>query len=186
VRIRDRQIEELGVMFGVLEHVLEQDRMSDRAALRSEGLLNATHVLVFRYVALHPECTVGAIAAGTGISQASATKSVDRLVHLGWVARREGELDRRMAIMTLTDLGTEVWCEREARERTRWERIVSQMGPGELRNLLKGLKGLLGVRLAQEPEVIAPACQRCGPSCHDDCVVFLAHLAIHGTPIESP
>lgn len=173
-------------MLGVLEHVLEQDRLADQEALQPDGALNATQIQVFRFVALHPGCTVGAIAAGTAISQASATKSVDRLVLLGWVDRREGDSDRRMALMTLTETGEAVWAERESRDRARWERIVSHMGPGELRSLLKGLKGLLGVRLAQDPAGIAGACRRCGPHCHDDCVVFQAHLAIHGAPIASP
>ena len=186
VRIRDRQIEELDVLMGVLEHVLDQDRDFDRTQVHPDGALNSTQIQVFRYVALHPGCTVGSIASGTGISQASSTKSVDRLVHLGWVDRREGDTDRRLALMTLTDDGAKVWQERENRERTRWERIVSHMGPGELRSLLKGLRGLLGVRLAQDPARIAEACRHCGPGCHVDCVVFQAHLAIHGTPIPSP
>ena len=174
------------MLLGVLEHLLEVDRARNRLDMAASDAINSTQVMVFRHVALHPGCTVGAIASGQAISQATVTKSIDRLVELGWVSRREGDIDRRMAVLTLTETGMVEWTSWSSRERVALDRMVTRMAPGELRGLLKGLRGMLGPRLVQDPEGIDAACRRCGPGCHEDCVVYQAHLALHGTPIDSP
>ena len=51
---------------------------------------------------------IGEVAEGLGVSVATAGRNVEQLTVLGLVHRREGEDDRRIKLVTLSDSGSEI------------------------------------------------------------------------------
>jgi len=67
--------------------------------------LHQVHALMF--VKSHQPVRISDLAHDLGISPASASVLVDRLVESGWIDRREGSEDRRVTFLHLTPSSTE-------------------------------------------------------------------------------
>jgi len=67
--------------------------------------LSIAESIVLRYLGQGPQ-NVAAVATCLAITQSAASRSVDRLVHDGYVARQENPDDRRQKQLSLTPKGT--------------------------------------------------------------------------------
>ncbi|BCB82819.1 MarR family winged helix-turn-helix transcriptional regulator [Phytohabitans suffuscus] len=95
-RIRHEDLVRLRMTLGRLGRVLRQQN--------DDGLSYALISLMFAIHRMQP-ATAGDLAAGEGVSPPSVTRSLNRLVELGLVAREADPVDRRNAVISLTAAG---------------------------------------------------------------------------------
>jgi DNA-binding MarR family transcriptional regulator len=95
-RIRHEDLVRLRMTLGRLGRVLRQQT--------DDGLSYALISLMFAIHRMQP-ATAGDLAASEGVSPPSVTRSLNRLVELGLVAREADPVDRRNAVISLTTAG---------------------------------------------------------------------------------
>ena len=92
-----------------------------------------------------------AIAAAVGVSPASTTGFLDRLVEQGFIARETDPDDRRAQLIRLTETGTSLIGDLFVRGRQHLRAALEQMSDADLRALDRGLSALRdATRLAFE------------------------------------
>jgi DNA-binding MarR family transcriptional regulator len=82
----------------------------EEALLRevSGGMLTRSQLKLLKLIAQTDAHSIGDVAAFLGVSNAAASKAVDKLVRRGWVGRAEGATDRRAAELSLTPRSQQV------------------------------------------------------------------------------
>lgn len=123
--------------------------------------LTEVQLTCLRFVYLHPEPSVGAIADGLSVSNAASAKLVDRLVKKKLVIREEDQEDRRVLKIKLTVAGEELLAEIEKIEARQFEAIIQRLHPRERDALELGLTAFLKAALQNVTE-IEEVCLRCG------------------------
>nr|WP_237398962.1 MarR family transcriptional regulator [Rhodovulum sulfidophilum] len=89
-----------------LRRILRATELYGRELARAAGL-TAVQIRVLQIVAETGQSTPKTIATRMGVSQATMTTLIDRLVAKGLVDRRRSEADRRQMIIAITALGRE-------------------------------------------------------------------------------
>lgn len=87
----------------------------------------------------HGSTRLVALAERLGVNASTALRTVDRLIAVGMVRRRENENDRREVVIDLTPAGATVVSEVTARRRDAIEGIVSAMPADRRRGLVTSL-----------------------------------------------
>lgn len=70
--------------------------------------LFSTQWLVLRLISLKGSCTLAEIAKETRVEKPSVTRTIQKLIEIGYIETRQGE-DRREKYVLLTERGTEVY-----------------------------------------------------------------------------
>jgi DNA-binding MarR family transcriptional regulator len=125
------------------------------------GDLTEVQLACLRFVYLHPEPSVGAIADGLSFSNAASAKLVDRLVKKKLLIREEDQQDRRVLKIKLTPDGAQLLAEIEKIEARQFEEVIQRLNPQELESLEIGLVAFLKAAL-QEVNEVEEICLRCG------------------------
>jgi DNA-binding MarR family transcriptional regulator len=125
------------------------------------GDLTEVQMACLRFVHLHPEPSVGAIADGLSFSNAASAKLVDRLVKKKLLTREEDQQDRRVLKIKLTPEGAELLEEVEKIEAQQFDVVIQRLNSQELEALETGLTAFLKAAL-QEVNEIEEICLRCG------------------------
>ncbi|MGD8399704.1 MAG: MarR family transcriptional regulator [Bacillota bacterium] len=123
--------------------------------------LTQVQLMCMRFVYLHPDCSVGEIAAGLMFSNAASAKLIDRLVKKNILTRTEDPVDRRVLKIKLTASGDSLLEKAGRIEQEQFGAIIAQMSPEEVTALVKGLEAFLGVALVSAAEIEA-VCLKCG------------------------
>jgi DNA-binding MarR family transcriptional regulator len=123
--------------------------------------LTQVQLLCMRFVYLHPDCSVGDIAAGLGVSNAASAKLIDRLVKKYILTRTEDPLDRRVLKIKLTAAGDDLLSKASRIEQERFNGIIDQMSPEAVQALAEGLKAFLDAALISAADIEA-VCLKCG------------------------
>lgn len=79
---------------------------------------------------------MGTLSEHLGVSMASATGMVDRLVHAGWVERGRSQADRRVVWVELTDNGRERMAAKQAERHRQIQKLFSPLEESDLENLI--------------------------------------------------
>ena len=127
----------------------------------ANGDLTEVQLACLRFVYLHPEPSIGAIADGLSFSNAASAKLVDLLVKKKLLIREEDQHDRRVLKIKLTPEGEELLLEIEKIETEQFEVIIGRLQPKELEALEAGLTAFLKAALREISEV-EEICLRCG------------------------
>jgi DNA-binding MarR family transcriptional regulator len=140
-----------------LNSVLEQRLLRDAA----EGQLTSPQIKFLRLVSQQDAQTVGDVAGLLGVSDAAASKLVDRLVKRGLVRRKESAADRRASELVLTDEGERLLTKYECERARSLEEIFRAFPAEELRQAAGVLDRLVAsiVKLSADPEKV---CLQCG------------------------
>lgn len=136
----------------------------------SEDDLTASQLLALRFILLHPECSLSALAEGLGISNPAATKVMDRLERKELVRRVQAD-DRRQIKATITNRGREVGEEHLRLQLESYTGLINSMTQAERDSLQLGLEAIVqaAVRLYPDWEQF---CLHCGIGCEkDDCLL---------------
>lgn len=91
-----------------LRRILRATETTARSLARATGL-TPPQLMVLSTLSAQGEATPTAIARAVGVSQATATALVEKLVQRDYVARRKGESDRRQVWISLTEAGRAAW-----------------------------------------------------------------------------
>ncbi|PSR32120.1 MAG: MarR family transcriptional regulator [Sulfobacillus benefaciens] len=83
---------------------------------------------------------MGTVAEHLGISMASATGMIDRLVHAGWVDRSRSETDRRVVSVDLTSQGREKMAAKQRVRRRKIQELFEPLTESDLTQLLRMLE----------------------------------------------
>jgi len=146
---------------------------SDLLAAELEGLagdrLTFTQLRLLRLVARQDRLSVGDVATFLGVSNAAASKAVDRLVRGGFLRRAEAEGDRRTTEVSVTEEGLRLLDGFDARSSAALLRLLSGVTPRQMRDISGGLDRLsLSISGSAEP---GDVCFRCGLYFRDECLL---------------
>ncbi len=83
---------------------------------------------------------MGTVAEHLGISMASATGMMDRLVHAGWVLRGRSETDRRVVWVDLTTMGREKMTAKHHDRQQQIRELFAPLDEADLRQLIQMLE----------------------------------------------
>lgn len=125
---------------------------------------------LLRLVAMTDAHSIGDVASFLGVSNAAASKAVDKLVRRRLLRRAEGKTDRRESQLSLTDQARRVVEAYEEARNKKMARLFRQFPADELRRageLLDRLSASL-VDHGADPEEI---CLQCGIYFRDKCLV---------------
>ena len=129
--------------------------------------LTFTQLKLLNLIAHTEGHTVSDVAAFLGVSNAAASKGVDRLVRRGLLKREEAESDRRAVELSLSDEGRVLLEKYEAVTQKAMTELFGGLSPKELRDTARLLDRLSGSIVDQEDEV----CFRCGIHFRDRCLL---------------
>ena len=150
---------------------------STSADLLATGLLGIAgdrltfaQLKLLRLVQRQGTLSIGDVAGFLGVSNAAASKAVDRLVRSGVLSRAEGRGDRRTTEVTVTAEGHALLEEFEARTSGL---LLKRLAGTDLRQLrdLSGSLDRLSMSLSAGGDEEARVCFRCGLYFREDCLL---------------
>jgi DNA-binding MarR family transcriptional regulator len=132
--------------------------------------LTVTQMRLLRLVS-HPGSphTIGDVAAFLGISNAAASKAVDKLVRSMLVRRREGDVDRRAIHLSLTGPGRRILEAYDFATKKKLAEVFSQLGGEDLRSMVRLLDRLSSSMMADQS--VLTICAQCGIYFRSECVL---------------
>jgi len=146
-----------------------------REVLEEKCLRQATDLTIslpqfhlVRLISVNGNHHVREIASFLGLSQAAASKNVDKLVRLGLVERQVHPDDRRAASLTLTVRGKNLVQKYEALKQDKLDRGLDSVTPDELTSLTRGLERIVHLILLKEQDPW-DICMKCNAYYLDHC-----------------
>ncbi len=136
----------------------------------SGGQVTVSQLKLLKLVAMADSHTIGDVASFLGVSNAAASKAVDRLVRRNLLRRTEGEKDRRAMHLSLPQSGRRLLAAYEAAKRRKLAAIFVQFPREELRRASELLDRLSAgiVDHSSNPEEL---CLKCGIYFRERCLV---------------
>lgn len=129
-----------------------------------------TQLKLLRLVERQGHLTIGDVAAFLGISNAAASKAVDRLVRGGLLGRAESPGDRRATEVSVTPDGRALLGEFESRSSASLLKLLAGVSLPQLRDL-SGSLDRLSMTLASGGGARGSLCFRCGLYFRDECLL---------------
>lgn len=127
----------------------------------SENSLSFVQMNLMRVLVDNPGQTVGDIAKFMNVSYPAATKTIDKLVRLGYLRRQEDARDRRIAHLYLTDNGNTLVDRYFNLRKDLVSKVINHYGDEESRVLNEQL-----LKFAQSVVEVLPinsgVCMQCG------------------------
>jgi len=134
VQFLDRNIDE--ILDGLLS-ILRKSR--PQHVSRILGISRAEHNAL-RMLSANEGCDISTFATSIGVSQPTATVTVDRLVEAGYATRTPCTADRRVTRLHLTDNGRDVVERSKEAHRMILTPYVERLSRGEQEELIRILK----------------------------------------------
>jgi DNA-binding MarR family transcriptional regulator len=132
--------------------------------------LTFAQLKLLRLVTRQDLLSVGDVAAFLGISNAAASKAVDRLVRAGLLQRAEAEGNRRTTEVSVTGEGRALLGSFEARSNTALLGLLAGASLRQMREIAGGLDRL-SLSMAERIDAGSEVCFRCGLYFRDDCLL---------------
>jgi MarR family transcriptional regulator, organic hydroperoxide resistance regulator len=134
----------------------------------TEKPLSYVHMNLLRILDTRPGETVGDIAQYMKVSYPAATKTIDKLVRLGLLKRREDTQDRRIAHLHLTPSGKKMVDKYDSLKMQEITRILEDFGAENALNLNKQMHDLSAAIVKLAP-ITKSVCLQCGAYDPDEC-----------------
>jgi len=154
-------------VFASAVHDVVEQRLLERVA---GGQITVPQVKLLKLVAMTDAYTLGDVAAFLNVSNAAASKAVDRLVRRNLLRRSEDQKDRRIMHLALTQTGHGLLTAYETARRQKLESIFTQFPREELQRaaeLLDRISADIVDHTADPQEV----CLKCGIYFRERCLV---------------
>ena len=132
--------------------------------------LTFTQLRLLRLVEHQAVLTVGDVANFLGVSNAAASKAVERLVRVGFLRRMEAQGDRRTVEISVTQEGHALLGAFEARSSATLRALLPDVDARRLRDLSERLDRL-SVSLSSGGAEQARVCFRCGLYFREECLL---------------
>jgi DNA-binding MarR family transcriptional regulator len=146
------------------------DLMQDRLHAAIGEQLTFSQLKLAKLIARAEAYNISQVATFLNVSNAAASKAVDRLVRRGLLRRSEAEADRRAVELALTDEGQRLLDEYEKVTRETLEEVFSGISADGLRRTAD-LLDQLSISLVDRDDGEEEACFRCGIYFRDKCLL---------------
>ncbi len=154
------------VFASALTHVLERKLVGQL----SESQLTPAQMKVLQLVARTENHCVGDVAVFLDVSNAAASKTVDKLVRGGWLRRIEAKPDRRATELFLTSQGKKLLKSYDSARLRSMASICRTLRNEELLGLA-GRLDLLSARIVKHVVRSEDICLQCGVHLRERCVI---------------
>jgi DNA-binding MarR family transcriptional regulator len=134
----------------------------------SRGRLSFAQVRALQLVALTRHNTVSDVAAFLEVSNAAASKAVDRLVRGKWLRRVESKLDRRSSELSVTEVTRRLLAEYDSARERALEDLFHSMSSAEFKQATRMLDRLSSRMLRNSPKA-TNGCHECGIYLRERC-----------------
>ena len=104
-----------------------------------QGGLSVPQFRCLNYIDLHPGVSVSAVAAYLGVTLATASAMVDRLVRPGYAMTGVASDDRRRSALTISPIGIDLLGRMKQGARGDLAAVLSGRSPAELQSIVEGL-----------------------------------------------
>jgi DNA-binding MarR family transcriptional regulator len=152
-----------------LTHVLEETLLRDVAA----GQLTPAQMKVLKLIPQAKSPTVGDVATFLGVSDAAASKAIDRLVRRGFLKRAAGKADHRASELAVTPAGQRMLAAFETVRSRRLAEVFDRFSPEELHRTAELLDQLAASIVATSANP-AEVCLQCGVYFKERCLLHEA------------
>lgn len=159
-----------------------EDLMQERLRTVIGEQLTLSQLKLLKLIARSETHNISQVAAFLGVSNAAASKGVDRLVRRGLLRRTEAESDRRAVEVALTPEGKRLLDEYERVTNQTLEEVFGEVTVEGLQEAADRLDQL-SVRLVDHDFESGEACFRCGIYFRDKCLLRSRrdrHCHFHG------
>jgi DNA-binding MarR family transcriptional regulator len=157
------------------------DELIEEALLREtlDQGITSSQLKLLKLVAMADTHTIGDVAAFLGISNAAASKAVDKLVQRMFLHRAEAA-DRRAINLSLTDSGRRVLEAYHEEKKKRLADIFRDFSPEELRRVAEMLDRFSS-RILERNEASDRICLQCGLYFREKCLMrnLLSHECLY-------
>jgi len=160
----DEFIRNLQLLAFLTRHYLESQFVDEVA----EKHFSFVHMNLLRILDTNPGLTVGDIAKFMSVSYPAATKTIDKLVRLGFLRRREDTHDRRIAHLHLTNSGKKMVDKYIDLKRDKILEVVDSFGRDSMRQLNTGMNQFARDVVDTIP-IKSGVCIQCGAFSPDHC-----------------
>jgi len=130
--------------------------------------ISFVHMNLLRILGQNPGRTVGDVARFMNVSYPAATKTIDKLVRLRLVRRREDARDRRVAHLHLTSAGRRMVDKYIRVKREQIEGIIGRFGAAQASELNGHMQKFARCVVETIP-IRAGVCLQCGAFSPEDC-----------------
>jgi DNA-binding MarR family transcriptional regulator len=144
-----------------------EDRFIEEA---TEKPLSFAHMNLLRILDISPGKTVGDIAGYMNVSYPAATKTIDKLVRLGLLKRREDPKDRRIAHLHLTSTGKRMVDKYSLLQREQILKVIGLFGGDDMDELNRYI-GFFARAIVDTSPLRKDTCIHCGAFNPEDCIV---------------
>lgn len=148
------------------------DRLMDRQLQAvSNDRLSFSQLRLLKLVSITDGYTISDVASFLSVSNAAASKAVDRLVRRGLLERREGAEDRRVVELYLTEAGSCLLDGFEARTLAALNEILEPFDARQLQDATDTLDDFSLALVDYEESAGETPCFRCGIYFGDRCLL---------------
>jgi len=160
----DDFIRNLQLIAFLTRHYLESRFVDDV----TDKPISFVHMNLLRVLDSNPGQTVGDIAKFMNVSYPAATKTIDKLVRLGLLRRREDTHDRRIAHLHLTSSGKKMVDKYIDLKRVKMLEIIDKFGQDKMHGLRTSMNQFAREIVDTIP-IKAGICMQCGAFSPDHC-----------------
>lgn len=116
-----------------------------RAEMRKQGqpLLSVPQLRILAFLNNFPGSSLSSVAEFLGVTKATASTTVDKLVKRGLVARSDHPQERRRHVLTLTNAGVQLFEQVRAATRESLAKVLANLPQNQLAEISQGI-ALLG------------------------------------------
>lgn len=158
--------ENIRILAQVIHEVCQRNTRKESCSVP----LTRNQIYILRMLAQAGEMPIGEIARTLEISNAAASKNIDRLQDWGFVARRTRKRDRRSFQVGLQDAGRQVVASYDEIQSRKQLALMDQFTEEE-KTVLLGLVGRVIRHTLADEHNTDLICQQCGNRCGEECVV---------------
>jgi len=154
------------VFASAVEDVVEQQILEESAGKQ----FTLSQFKLLKMVALTDAHTISDVALFLGISNAAASKAVDKLVRRDLLRREEGQPDRREICLSLTESSHQLLATYEEKKERKLAQVFRGFSTDELRRAAR-LLDRLSAELVDHHNNPDEVCLQCGIYFRDQCLV---------------
>jgi DNA-binding MarR family transcriptional regulator len=153
------------VFASAFSSVIEQELLRE-----VDQQVTVAQLKLLKLVSITEAQTIGDVASFLGVSNAAASKGVDKLVRMMLLRRSEAESDRRSIHLSLTQPGKRLVAAYEAARQRKLEQVFAKFDPGELRQAA-ALLDRLSAQIVHQGAQGEQMCLQCGLYFREKCVM---------------
>ncbi len=108
------------------------------------GELPFMALVLLRHINREPGVSLVELARRSDSAKSHVSKMIEHLERQGFVEKRPDPDDQRLVRLHLTKAARDVMAETEARAQEAWSRVVDEVPEGQLDDVMRGLRILMG------------------------------------------